>query len=188
MRIRFIDAKFPGCNHDSHIWNLSKAKASMERKYQDGERNTWLLGIYFLNTVYKFQYAIHFLTGDAGYALEPWLMTPYRSPRVGSQEMKYNTQHTKTRNIVERTIGVLKNRFRCLLGARELHYSPQKATQIINVVCALHNICIHYRVEDVDIVESECEVSSPEEDDDESSGSDYASIARNIRDNILPSF
>lgn len=114
-------------------------------------------------------------------------MTPYRSPNAGSRESKYNIQYSKTRNIVERTIGVLKNRFRCLLGARELHYSPQKATQIINVVCALHNICIHYRVEDLDIPELEFE-SSQEEEDDESNGNDYTSLARNIRDNILPSF
>lgn len=187
MRIRFIDAKYPGCNHDAHIWSLSKARSFLEQKYRDGERNSWLLGNYFRKTVCTLQKLIIFLTGDAGYALEPWLMTPYRSPNAGSRESNYNMQHSKTRNIVERTIGVLKNRFRCLLGARELHYSPQKATQIINVVCALHNICIHYRVEDMDTDQTELE-SSQEEGEDESSGLDYGSIAQTIRSNILSSF
>lgn len=161
----------------------------MERKYRDGERNSWILGNYLRKTLYKFQKIMIYSTGDAGYALEPWLMTPYRSPNAGSRESMYNIRHSKTRNIVERTIGVLKNRFRCLLGARELHYSPLKASRIINVVCALHNICIYYRVEDYEVNESESESSLEEEynESSDSSDSNYASVARNIRGNILAS-
>ncbi|XP_017465228.1 PREDICTED: uncharacterized protein LOC108358413 isoform X2 [Rhagoletis zephyria] len=110
MRIRYVNAQYPGSNHDSHIWNVSNARYFFEKKYQDGERNTWLLG-------------------DARYALEPWLMTPFRSPPSGSPEGNYIKVHAKARNIVERTIGVFKNRFRCLLGARELHYEPSKVCQ-----------------------------------------------------------
>ena len=76
------------------------------------------------------------LTDDEGYPLEHWLMTPYRTTSDGSRDSNYNICYSKSRNIVERTIAVLENRFRCLLGARELHYAPLKATQIINVVCA----------------------------------------------------
>ncbi|XP_017474714.1 PREDICTED: putative nuclease HARBI1 [Rhagoletis zephyria] len=128
MRIRYVNAQYSGSNHDSHIWNVSNARYFFKKKYLDGERNTWLLG-------------------DAGYALEPWLMTPFRSPPSVSPEGNYNKVHAKARNIVERTIGVFKNRFRCLLGARELHYEPSKVCQIVNVAAALHKICIHYREE-----------------------------------------
>lgn len=47
---------------------------------------------------------------------------------------------------MERTIGLLKGRFRCLLGARELHFKPEKAGRIIYCCCALHNLCIQYKV------------------------------------------
>lgn len=115
-------------------------------------------------------------------------MTPYRSVSEGTQQSNYNMRHSKTRNIVERTIGVLKNRFRCLLGARELHYSPKKVSQIINVACALHNICIHYRVEDFNENEFDFEIRQEEGEEEQSSDSNYATVANRIRDNILYSF
>ncbi|XP_067625718.1 putative nuclease HARBI1 isoform X2 [Eurosta solidaginis] len=164
MRIRSIDAKYPDSNHDSHVWRLSKLNNYMERRYEEG---------------------------DAGYPLQPWLMTPYRSVHEGSSRSNFNTRHSKTRNIVERTIGVLKNRFRCLLGARQLCYSPLKVSKIINVACALHNICIHYRVEDLTNVDFQTESLQEEEEEEEeenSSDNDYTAVANRIRNNIITSF
>ncbi|XP_036320417.1 putative nuclease HARBI1 [Rhagoletis pomonella] len=100
---------------------LSKLRFYMERRYREGERNAWLLG-------------------DAGYPLEPWLMTPYRSVSEGTQQSNYNMRHSRTRNIVERTIGVLKNRFRCLLGARELHYSPKSQSNYKRCLCTSQHL------------------------------------------------
>lgn len=54
-------------------------------------------------------------------------------------------KHSSARIVVERTIGVLKARFRCLQGAKVLHYKPEKATQIVNVCASLYNICIFYK-------------------------------------------
>lgn len=71
-------------------------------------------------------------------------MTPYRLASDGSAEAVFNFKHTKASKIGKRTIGILKNRFRCLLGARQLHYKPAKAIKIANVCAALHNICITY--------------------------------------------
>ena len=87
---------------------------------------------YFLNLNIK---------GDSGYPLEPWLITPYRVAPEGSSECKFNDFLSKGRNIIERVNGLLKSRFRCLLGRRELHYTPEKAVKILNVCAALHNIC-----------------------------------------------
>lgn len=80
----------------------------------------------------------------------------------------------------------MKSRFRCLLAARELHYTPQKASQIINVCATLHNICIHFNVPfefEVEIVpdqpvfEANATTTEPEN-----------ATAKRIRQNILNSF
>ncbi|XP_037827945.1 putative nuclease HARBI1 [Lucilia sericata] len=122
--IRFVDARHPGSNHDSFIWKGSQADDYFNLLYSGGERNVWVLG-------------------DSGYPLLPYLMTPLRNCNT-EQEEKYNKSHIKARNCVERCIGVLKNRFRCILGERGLHYEPHKVTKIINVCCALHNACIKF--------------------------------------------
>ena len=64
------------------------------------------------------------IRGDSGYGLEKFLLTPYRYPDAGTMQHKFNLQHSKARNIVERVIGVLKSRFRCLQS--NLPYAPEK--------------------------------------------------------------
>ncbi len=51
----------------------------------------------------------YFSPGDRGFALALWLMTPLVNPQT-RQERSYNEHHTRTRAMVERTIGVLKDR------------------------------------------------------------------------------
>lgn len=126
MKIRFVDSRHQGASHDSHIWRISGARSYMEDLFKNNKTNIKILG-------------------DAGFPSEPWLITPHRSPEEGSAESRFNENHSRGRNIIERTIGLLKNRFRCLLGARQLHYAPEKASRIVNVCCALHNICIEYK-------------------------------------------
>ncbi|XP_054745699.1 putative nuclease HARBI1 [Anastrepha obliqua] len=120
-------ARYAGSSHDSLIWNISSAKRILCERDNAGEGNSWLLD-------------------NADYPLEPYLMTPYRSVSEESAEAMFNTKHAKTRNIIERTIGLLKTRFRCLLGDRQLHYKPEPSTQIANVCAAWHNVCIKYNI------------------------------------------
>jgi hypothetical protein len=59
---------------------------------------------------------------------------------ITAGERQYNRRHIKTRNIVERTIGILKNRFGCL--SNKLRYEPQLVGNIIVASCDLHNLAI----------------------------------------------
>ena len=68
-------------------------------------------------------------------------MTPYLNAATDG-EKKYNIVHKKTRHMVERCIGVLKSRFRCICRQRVLMYSPQVAGRIINSCTILHDIML----------------------------------------------
>lgn len=115
--------------------------------------------------------------------MEPWLLTPYRIATENSDEQFFNQQLSKGRSIIERVFGVLKGRFWCLLAARELHYAPKKVVQLLNVCCALHNICILYNVENPLNIEMEPEEVSAVNVDNLENVS-ITNIARNIRDQI----
>lgn len=81
------------------------------------------------------------ITGDSGYPLRPWLLTPIVDAEPGSADEHYTNVHCSTRNTVERCIGVLKARWRCLLAHRVLHYDHHTVARIINACAVLHNIC-----------------------------------------------
>lgn len=89
---------------------------------------------------------------------------------------------------MERTIGLWKNWCRCILSARQLHYSPQKVAQIINVAAALHNIRLHYNVHD-DYVPAEIEEDANEQEHQENEVNErYTQLGINVRDSILRNF
>ncbi|XP_046970605.1 putative nuclease HARBI1 [Vanessa cardui] len=114
LNILHVDASYGGSSHDSFIYHLSILTSSGEVAY---------------------------LLGDSGYPQRPYLMTPVSNALNGTPEAYYNHLHASARDTVERAIGVLKARFRCLLGHRVLHYNPEKASKIIIACCVLHNIC-----------------------------------------------
>lgn len=74
------------------------------------------------------------------------MLTPYRNAADGSAEMRFNTVHSKARNIIERTIGILKARWRCLCSENKLRFSPERVATITNVCAALHNVCVDHKL------------------------------------------
>ncbi|XP_034839902.2 putative nuclease HARBI1 isoform X2 [Maniola hyperantus] len=126
-RIININARYPGRVHDQFIFNNSKVKQEMKRLYDSR------IGQYYL-------------LGDSGYALEPWMMTPDLEAVPSSSAEKYTNWHCQVRNCVERTNGYLKGTFRSLGIDRVLHYSPEKASQLIYACATLYNIMVHYRI------------------------------------------
>jgi hypothetical protein len=80
------------------------------------------------------------LLGDSGYGIEPWLLTPFSNNRdLSEAEERYQKAFVKTRRIVENTIGLWKNIFRCLLE-NKLHYRPERVIDIIAATVFLHNL------------------------------------------------
>uniref|UniRef100_A0A1B0GMB9 Uncharacterized protein n=1 Tax=Phlebotomus papatasi TaxID=29031 RepID=A0A1B0GMB9_PHLPP len=128
LRIINVNARYPGSTHDSFIWNHSSVKPFMENLHKDHPNEYHLLG-------------------DSGYALRPWMMTPFGNPASNSPEERFNNYQTATRSIIERVNGILKSRFRCLLRHRVLHYDPTTVSRIITTCCILHNMCVNANME-----------------------------------------
>ncbi|XP_045506318.1 putative nuclease HARBI1 [Colias croceus] len=120
LNILNVDATFGGATHDAYIWRNSEINNHLQQLHNNGE-SIWLLG-------------------DSGYPLRPWLLTPIVNAVPGTAEDHYTNVHCSARNTVERCIGVLKTRWRCLLAHRVLHYDHHTVAKIINACCVLHNI------------------------------------------------
>lgn len=79
-----------------------------------------------------------FFTGDGGYNIRPYLLTPLQEP-VTREEQLYNESHIRTRNIIERIFGVWKRRFPVLAYGCRL-----KVDTILTLIVAtavVYNIC-----------------------------------------------
>ena len=86
-----VVAKFPGSTHDSYMFASSGLGRKME---QSGGADGYLLG-------------------DSGYALRPWMITPFDQAAANNPEKAaFNRIHSKTRGVIERSFGILKSRFR----------------------------------------------------------------------------
>ncbi|KAJ8950118.1 hypothetical protein NQ314_007970, partial [Rhamnusium bicolor] len=126
-RILSINARYPGSVHDSAIWTMSGVRRLLQRLYIENETEDYLIG-------------------DSGYPLEPWLIVPFVNPIEHSPEALFNTALSSVRIFGEHTIGLLKNRFRCLHGHRALHYNPLRVAKIIYSCAVLHNMCRTFNV------------------------------------------
>ncbi|KAJ3658698.1 hypothetical protein Zmor_010423 [Zophobas morio] len=118
-----INAAHGGANHDAFIWWQSNIAQILEQRFTGGDRTSWLLG-------------------DSRYQLQPYLITPVRNPADDTPEHRLNIAHRSARSCVERCIGILKARFRCLIQERVLKYAPVKAGSIINACAILHNFMV----------------------------------------------
>lgn len=69
-------------------------------------------------------------------------MIPFEGDNLTMNQQIYNDLIVSMRTLVERTIGVLKARFRCILGERQLRYHQTKASKIVHTCATLHNFLI----------------------------------------------
>lgn len=111
------------------------------------------------------------ISGDSAYPLSPWLMKIFDANNLNLMEQNFNHELKKVRQIIERSIGVLKVRFRCIMGERKLRYMPTKVGKF--VYATLHNFLIFNRY---DILR----------DIDQNELQNVVNIHQNVRDANLP--
>jgi len=118
-RLRFTNvvARWQGSLHDSRIFKSSKLCETLAKNY-----------------------TCSYLLGDSGYALQPYLLTPFSTKGLLTHaQSNYNFSHIQTRNTIERAFGLLKKRFSCL---NYLRLKQKTANQVIISCAILHNFLI----------------------------------------------
>ena len=118
MQYTYTWAGNPGSSHDAAVLRLSSLFNSAEGMVPPG----------------------FIILGDSAFPLLRWLVTPYRNfGNLTQVQRMFNRCHSKTRQVIERSFGLLKSRFRRLT---KLHISD--LTLAVNSIlsgCVLHNIC-----------------------------------------------
>ncbi|KAJ1680969.1 hypothetical protein LUZ63_022717 [Rhynchospora breviuscula] len=86
---------------------------------------------------------------DAGYALTPSFITPYRGVRYHLKEYSihppenekelFNLRHSSLRNAVERSIGVLQKKFPIIASGSEPYYDEETVSDVFLACCIIHN-------------------------------------------------
>ncbi|XP_065650733.1 putative nuclease HARBI1 [Hydra vulgaris] len=131
---RDVVVKYAGSCHDAFIYSNSILKQTLEYDPNAG-----------------------FLFADSGYGLSPVLITPYSLPTT-PEEIYFNKVHCQVRSEVERCIGRLKYRSRCLrksYGA--LQYTPSTCCKIVFTCILLENLRNSLGLEVLDDIDFEYE-------------------------------
>lgn len=82
------------------------------------------------------------LLGDAAYTCQRHIMVPYRdNGHLTPQQTRFNKKLSSARMMVERSIGLLKGRWRCLLDKLPMRRTDLIPRYII-ACCVLHNLCL----------------------------------------------
>ena len=111
-----LSFRWPGSVHDARVLRTSPLFTAFEE-------NPPVTGIILGDT-------------DSAYMLRSWLVTPLLRPATAA-DRRFNFAHCSTRCTVEGSIGVAKQRWRCLRNG--LRLAPRKAWRVIMVCCMLHN-------------------------------------------------
>ena len=80
----------------------------------------------------------YFILADEAFALKTWLMKPYGSKMLTSEERIANYRISRGRRIVANAFGILVSRFRLMITIIEL--PPAKVRAVVLTCVVLHNI------------------------------------------------
>lgn len=80
------------------------------------------------------------LVGDEAFPLLENLMRPFPAASLTAEQRGFNKRLSRARTVVERTFGILANKWRIL--RKEIETSLEHAEQIVYCICVLHNVVI----------------------------------------------
>lgn len=137
MNIIFCCSGLEGSAHDSFVLNTSNLNSTLNLLPNE-----------------------YFILGDAGYGITERILTPFRSTRYNLKEYSrengpanykelFNLRHSKLRNIIERTIGILKRRW-CILRTPNESLNRLFIKRVIISCCLLHNFLISQKDMNID--------------------------------------
>lgn len=116
MKVLDVCCRWPGSAHDATIFANSQLCERMDFG-ECGEDSV--------------------LLGDSAYAPKYYICKPLRDPQSDA-ERRYQYSQIRSRNVAERTYGLLKWRFPALqIG---MHYEVEKVQDVIVACCILHNM------------------------------------------------
>lgn len=162
LKFYYVNSNYTGRNHDAGVLR----RTSLWNSFEEGFR--------------PFPGAV--ILGDSAYPLREWLMTPFRGDPEGPRG-RYNRAHMKTRNSVERSFGVLKQRFTALksgLRVRDMVFT----SKLVVAAVILHNLCIMHG----DVIEAQEEAVMDAEEDIEDIPNRDPNLAINRQNQLLAYF
>ncbi|KYM94046.1 hypothetical protein ALC62_15337 [Cyphomyrmex costatus] len=121
-----------------HLYRLSREATrvlceNLTEWIQPGVRSTAIpveLKVNIYSYLYiSLQYSI--FSGDSAYPILPYLMTLKLNQEPGTPSAQYTQAHVSARSRIERCIGELKGRWRCLRKERALHYQSEFADRYL---------------------------------------------------------
>lgn len=140
--MRFLDviAGWPGSLSDAVVLRSSGfSKLAEEGRRLNGKKIE----------LFKGTELREYIVGDAGFPLQPWLLTPYQGKVLSDLQAEFNKRHSATRLVAQMALARLKEMWRIIHGVM---WMPDKnrLPRIVLACCLLHNIVIDMEDETLD--------------------------------------
>uniref|UniRef100_A0A8D8QR64 Nuclease HARBI1 n=1 Tax=Cacopsylla melanoneura TaxID=428564 RepID=A0A8D8QR64_9HEMI len=117
----YVFGGWPGCAHDSRVWQNSPLHNSLETDFD------------------RYMPPSSYLLSDSAYELRSFNITPYSGATTAEQK-EFNYQHSKVRVLIEQAFGRLKGIFR---RVQKIECTKvENCTKLVSVACIFHNIAI----------------------------------------------
>ena len=152
---RFSDVSvgYPGSVHDARVF-----RSELHRRIIAGD----IMGA---TRVINHVNVRPYLVGDTAYPLSPFIVTAFQGGGLTPAQERFNRVLTKLRVVVERALGKLKTRWRCIF--KELEDDTERVLFNVLACCILHNFCI---IMGDDLDNSDEDDDSDDDNDDDEDG------------------